>query len=119
MRAVMIAIGLLIVAAGCQTTPEDQQAAGVEDRSKPGAKPGAKPVESPQVGKLDVTKPQARDSVGARHPRRESRREERDHGVAGARDVENLARLRTERQRRGFLSEQRHAALAARDEQHF
>jgi peptidoglycan-associated lipoprotein len=65
MRAVMIAISLLIVAAGCQTTPEDQQAAGVEDRSKPGAKPGAKPVESPQVGKLDVTKPQARDSVGA------------------------------------------------------
>jgi len=65
MRGVMIAISLLIVAAGCQTTPEEQQAAGVEDRSKPGAKPGAKPVESPQVGKLDVTKPQARDSVGA------------------------------------------------------
>ena len=56
MRGVMIAISLLIVAAGCQTTPEEQQAAGVEDRSKPGAKPGAKPVESPQVVKLDVTK---------------------------------------------------------------
>ena len=65
MRGIMIAISLLIVAAGCQTTPEDQQAAGVEDRSKPGAKPGAKPVESPQVGKLDVTKPGARDLSGA------------------------------------------------------
>ena len=65
MRAIFIAVSLLLVAAGCQTTPEEQQAAGVEDRSKPGAKPGAKPVESPQVGKLDVTKPQARDGAGA------------------------------------------------------
>ena len=65
MRAIYFAISLLLVAAGCQTTPEDQQAAGVEDRSKPGAKPGAKPVESPQVGKLDVTKPQSRDGAGA------------------------------------------------------
>ncbi len=58
MRAFIIAAGLLLVAAGCQTTPEDPQAgAAVEDRSKPGAKPGAQPVERPQVGKLDVTKP--------------------------------------------------------------
>jgi peptidoglycan-associated lipoprotein len=66
MRAIIIAAGLLLVAAGCQTTPEDPQAgAAVEDRSKPGAKPGAQPVERPQVGKLDVTKPGASDSVAA------------------------------------------------------
>ena len=50
MRAIYFAISLLLVAAGCQTTPEDQQAAGVEDRSKPG---------------FDVTKPQAREGAGA------------------------------------------------------
>jgi peptidoglycan-associated lipoprotein len=67
MRAIIIAAGLLLVAAGCQTTPEDPQAgAAVEDRTKPGAKPGAQPVERPQVGKLDVTKPGgASDSVAA------------------------------------------------------
>ena len=66
MRAIVIALGLLLVA-GCQTTPEDPQAgAAVEDRSKPGAgKPSAQPVERPQVGKLDVTKPGARDLSGA------------------------------------------------------
>jgi len=67
MRAIIIAAGLVLVAAGCQTTPEDPQAgAAVEDRTKPGAKPGAQPVERPQVGKLDVTKPGgASDSVAA------------------------------------------------------
>ncbi|HZO00604.1 MAG TPA: peptidoglycan-associated lipoprotein Pal [Burkholderiales bacterium] len=67
MRAIIIAMGFLFIV-GCQTTPEDQQAAGVEDRTKPGAaKPGAaaKPVERPQVGKLDVTKPGAKDTTGA------------------------------------------------------
>jgi peptidoglycan-associated lipoprotein len=62
MRAVLI-VSALLLAAGCQTTPPDEQAAaGVEDRSKPGAgKPGAQPVERPQVGQLDVTKPGAKD----------------------------------------------------------
>ena len=63
MRAVLL-LSILLVAAGCQTTPEDQKAAGVEDRTQPG-KPGApKPVQSPQVGKLDVTKPGAKDLSG-------------------------------------------------------
>jgi peptidoglycan-associated lipoprotein len=68
MRAILIAAlsatGFLVIS-GCQTTPEDQKtqaAAGVEDRTKPGA---AKPVEAPQVGKLDVTKPGSRDLSGA------------------------------------------------------
>ena len=60
MRAILILLALA-VAAGCQTTPADQQAgAGVEDR-KPGAKPGAQPVERPQIGQTDLTKPGARD----------------------------------------------------------
>ena len=65
MRAVLI-VSALLPAAGCQTTPpEEQAAAGVEDRSKPGAgKPGAQPVERPQVGQLDVTKPGAKDMSG-------------------------------------------------------
>ena len=65
MRAI-VTIAILAFVAGCQTTPEDQQVAGVEDR-KPGAKPspGAKPVERPQVGKVDVTKPGARDAASA------------------------------------------------------
>jgi len=61
MRAILItalsATGLLL-AAGCQTTPEEQKpsAAAVEDR-KPGAKPGAdaRPVERPKVAAVDVT----------------------------------------------------------------
>jgi len=55
MRAIIIVTALLL-AAGCQTTPEDQAAAGVEDRSKPGAgKPGAQvqPVERPKVAAVD------------------------------------------------------------------
>lgn len=61
------AISAALILAGCQTTPEDQTAAKVEDR-KPGAgKPGAeaRPVERPQIGKLDVTKPGAKDLTGA------------------------------------------------------
>jgi peptidoglycan-associated lipoprotein len=59
MRAIIIATlsatGLLL-AAGCQTTPEDQAAAKVEDR-KPGAKPGAdaRGVERPKIAAVDVT----------------------------------------------------------------
>jgi len=60
------AISAALVLAGCQTTPEDPAAAGVEER-KPGApgKPDARPVERPQIGKLDVTKPGAKDMTGA------------------------------------------------------
>jgi peptidoglycan-associated lipoprotein len=64
MRGIIMAISLLVIAAGCQTTPEEQKpaaAAAVEDRTKP----GAKPVEAPQVGKIDVTKPGARDMSAA------------------------------------------------------
>ena len=67
MRAIIL-LSMLLIAAGCQTTPEDQQAAGVEDRSKPGAaKPGAqaRPVERPKIGAVDVTKPGARDMSAA------------------------------------------------------
>jgi peptidoglycan-associated lipoprotein len=60
MRAILItalsATGLLL-AAGCQTTPEEPQpSAAVEDR-KPGAKPGveARTVEAPKVAAVDVT----------------------------------------------------------------
>jgi peptidoglycan-associated lipoprotein len=73
MRAIMIvaarllgfaALSAALVLAGCQTTPEDQQAVGVEDRSKPAAgKPGAqaKPVERPKIAAVDVSKPTAKD----------------------------------------------------------
>jgi peptidoglycan-associated lipoprotein len=62
MRAIIVATlsasGLLL-AAGCQTTPEDQTAAGVEER-KPGAAPGkpgaqARPVERPKIAAVDIT----------------------------------------------------------------
>src|SRR5687767_11349432 len=63
MRAIIIATlsatGLLL-AAGCQTTPEDEAVAAVEER-KPGAvkpgdgKPEARPVERPKVGAVDIT----------------------------------------------------------------
>jgi peptidoglycan-associated lipoprotein len=54
------AISAALILAGCQTTPEDQAAAGVEER-KPGApgagKPGAeaRPVERPKIAAVDVT----------------------------------------------------------------
>ena len=63
MRAIII-LWILVIAAGCQTTPEDQQAAGVETR-KPGATPDSRTVDRPQIGKIDVTKPGAKDATGA------------------------------------------------------
>ena len=45
-----------VLLSACQTTPEDQAAAKVEDR-KPGAKPGAdaRTVERPKIAAVDVT----------------------------------------------------------------
>ena len=57
MRAIIIATGFLFIF-GCQTTPEDQAAAKVEDRTGSGTgKPGAQaqPVERPKVAAVDVT----------------------------------------------------------------
>jgi peptidoglycan-associated lipoprotein len=57
MRAIIIAMGFLFIV-GCQTTPEDEKAAGVEDRTKPGAgKPGAsaQSVDRPKIAAVDVT----------------------------------------------------------------
>ena len=62
MRSIVIATvcaaGLLIGAA-CSTTPEDQAAAKVEDKSS--GKPGAetKSVQPPKVAAVDLSKPQA------------------------------------------------------------
>ena len=67
MRAILL-LSVLVFAAGCQTTPEDQPPASVEDRSKPGAaKPGAQaqPVERPKVGAVDLSKPGAKDQMAA------------------------------------------------------
>jgi len=62
MHAIIVAalsVAGLLVVAGCQTTPEEQKAAGVEDRSKPGAtgKPGAdvRSVDRPKIAAVDVT----------------------------------------------------------------
>ena len=59
MRVILIATlaATGFVLAGCQTTPEDQAAASVEDRSKPGAKPSAdaKSVDRPKIAAVDVT----------------------------------------------------------------
>ncbi|HVJ25452.1 MAG TPA: peptidoglycan-associated lipoprotein Pal [Burkholderiales bacterium] len=58
MRVILVAtLAAGFVLAGCQTTPEDQSAAAVEDRSKPGAKPGAdaKSVDRPKIAAVDVT----------------------------------------------------------------
>jgi len=60
MRVILIATlsAAAVVVAGCSTTPEDQSAAAVEDRSKPGAgKPGAdaKSVDRPKIAAVDVT----------------------------------------------------------------
>jgi peptidoglycan-associated lipoprotein len=57
MRAIIIATGFLFIV-GCQTTPEDQAAAKVEDRTGSGTgKPGAQaqPVERPKIAAVDVT----------------------------------------------------------------
>ena len=59
MRVILFALSAAaVVMAGCSTTPEDQQAAAaVEDRGKPGAKPGAdaKSVDRPKIAAVDVT----------------------------------------------------------------
>ena len=59
------ALSAALLLAGCQTTPEDQQAAGVETR-KPGAgTPGAaQPVERPKIAAVDVTSGR-KDPAGA------------------------------------------------------
>ena len=63
MRRIWIAAVFAAVLAGCASTPEEQEAAGVEDR-KPGAKPpGAQtqPIKQPPVASVDLTgKPGAR-----------------------------------------------------------
>jgi peptidoglycan-associated lipoprotein len=71
MRAIIIATGFLFIAfiTGCQTTPEDQQAAGVEDRGKPGAgKPGAQSVDRPKIGAVDVTPGQKAGPAALKDP---------------------------------------------------
>ena len=65
MRRIWIAAMFAALLAGCSSTPEEQDAAGVEDR-KPGAKPptiGAQsqPIKQPPVASVDLTqKPGAR-----------------------------------------------------------
>jgi peptidoglycan-associated lipoprotein len=72
MRAIII-LAALIFAAGCQTTPEDQQAAAkVEDRSKPGAgKPGAdtRAVQPPKIAAVDVTGARSTDAGALKDPK--------------------------------------------------
>ncbi len=51
------------------------------------------------------------------HARAERRAHQRDDRIAGARDIEDLTRLRLEQRRRLLPRKQRHAALAARDQQ--
>jgi peptidoglycan-associated lipoprotein len=71
MRSILIAAvcatGLLIGAA-CSTTPEDQAAAKVEDKS--GGKPGAdaRAVQPPKVAAVDLSKPQAGSIAALKDP---------------------------------------------------
>ena len=62
-RNLCIATVLVAILAGCASTPDEQEAAGVEDR-KPGAKPPSaqsQPVQQPPVTGVDLTnKPGAR-----------------------------------------------------------
>ena len=67
MRNVWIAAVFVAVLAGCASTPEEQEGAGVEDR-KPGAKPptiGAQtqPIQQPPVAAVDLTKPGSRSML--------------------------------------------------------
>jgi peptidoglycan-associated lipoprotein len=72
MRSIVIAsvcaAGLLLGAA-CSTTPEDQAAAKVEDKSA-GGKPGAEArgVQPPKVAAVDLTKPQAGSLAALKDP---------------------------------------------------
>ena len=83
MRAILIAtlcsaglkftaiLAVLLLGAACSTTPEDQAAAGVEDRTgKPGAKPGAdtRAVQPPKVAAVDVSKPSASSLSALKDP---------------------------------------------------
>ena len=73
MRVILIATlcsaGLLLAAA-CTTTPEDQAAAKVEDRTGPGGKPGAdtRAVQPPKVAAVDVSKPSASSLSALKDP---------------------------------------------------
>jgi len=67
MRNLWIAAVFVAVLAGCASTPEEQEGAGVEDR-KPGAKPptiGAQtqPIQQPPVSGVDLTKPGSRSML--------------------------------------------------------
>ena len=60
MRAMSIAAALLM-AAGCSTTPEEQAAASVEDRTRVAASPGsAVAVQRPEMPSVDVSRPLAK-----------------------------------------------------------
>jgi peptidoglycan-associated lipoprotein len=64
-------LAALLLGAACSTTPEDQAAAGVEDRTgKPGAKPGAdtRAVQPPKVAAVDVSKPSASSISALKDP---------------------------------------------------
>jgi peptidoglycan-associated lipoprotein len=69
MRSIIIAAVCaagLVVGAACTTTPEDQTAAKVEDKGKPGATPpGTQTVQPPRIGsgQVDVTKPRAGENL--------------------------------------------------------
>jgi peptidoglycan-associated lipoprotein len=70
MRAILVATfcsAALLLGAACSTTPEDQAAAGVEDRTGKGGKPGAdtRAVQPPKVAAVDVSKPSAAGSLAA------------------------------------------------------
>jgi peptidoglycan-associated lipoprotein len=70
MRSIVIATicsAGLIIGAGCQTTPEDQSAAKVEDKSTggTGGKPATSAVQPPKVAAVDVSKPGTSSSLAA------------------------------------------------------
>jgi peptidoglycan-associated lipoprotein len=61
---------VLLIGAGCQTTPEDQAAAKVEDKSGAAGKPGAeaRSVQPPKVAAVDVSKPSASSLAALKDP---------------------------------------------------
>jgi peptidoglycan-associated lipoprotein len=72
MRSIVIATACaagLLLGVACSTTPEDQSAAKVEDKST-GAKPGAEArgVQPPKVAAVDLTKPQAGSLAALKDP---------------------------------------------------
>jgi peptidoglycan-associated lipoprotein len=71
MRSIVIATVCsagLIIGAGCQTTPEDQSPAKVEDKSGPGGKPQARSVEPPKVAAVDLSKPKPGSLAALKDP---------------------------------------------------